>query len=296
MSKHFRGAIEYQSVAPNDTDRITGLRTNFGHLNKLWIVVSFVHMAMVMLLYGESLTGLGWFINLVSTIIMVLGIDLALMWLSSYIELQTTHKQPIGAWPWTAFGVSLLVELGFNIGALWSHAPASLGWLGKVLAVVFGTFVALIIYVSATIQSRLDRTREYIATVQRSEAKRRADEARQQEREARQQEREAQQQNRALESHNEALPPPNEATLMPASNGKSRIAADDLRAIVRVLYEQNITQLDNAGQLRELCGWSSYSTSSKARDNLLSAGILREVAGGGFVIDYAKAETELREV
>lgn len=170
MTKHFRGAVEYQSSQPSDQDRVSGLRSNFGFLNKLWIGVSFVHMAMVMLMYGESLSGLSWLINTAATMVMVLGIDLALMWLSSYIELQTSQKQDIGAFPWLAFVVSLLVELGFNIGALWSHAPPALGWLGKALAVIFGTFVALIIYVSATIQSRLDRTQEYIDRVKQAKA------------------------------------------------------------------------------------------------------------------------------
>lgn len=311
MTKRYevtRAAVEVQQRTVNpaelEIERLNTLRSRFGLLNKQWIAVSFVHMAVVMMLFSD-----GSIITTVALLVMVLGIDLALMWLSTYLEIQRRFKQPVGLFPWLAFFFSLFVEWGFNTAALWSHRPSPdvlPEALSKGLAFTFGTFVALIIYVSATIQTRLDRTINFIhsaeAAAQRKRALEEAEQRRQEEEaehERRRRAREAELRLRQLEaqfspveSHKEAveaLPSPDPAGQMERrGNGKAAISTSDVPAMLEALREAGVTRLENAAQLRDICGWASYATATRARDVLLAAGVLRE-DGTGFIVNDEKA-------
>jgi hypothetical protein len=307
MSYEVRGAVEVKPARPQDPQaldqqQISQLRKHFGWLNKQWIAVSFVHMSITMLLFSGNTTGLVWLVTVGAIQVMVLGIDLALLWLSAYIEAQRRFKQPVGFFHWSAFVVALGLEFGFNTAALWSHRPPPdvfPSGASKLLSVVFGAFVALIIYVSATSQSKLDRTRLAIDDFY-AEQRRQADQQRQRDEDARRKReedeeyrrrrREEQERNRRLESHNETKSLPEPVALGRIGNGKARIPTGDVPAILTALREAGVTRFGTAKELGEICGWSSPSSATAARDALLSAGALREMPGGMFAVISMEAE------
>lgn len=316
MSYEVRGAVEVKPARPQDPQsidqsQVASLRRSFGLLNKQWIGVSFIHMSITMLLFSD-----GGLITTAAILIMVLGIDLALMWLSGYIEIQRRFYQPVGFFAWTAFVIALLLEFSFNTAALWAHRPDPSKFpdgASKATAVAFGSFVALIIYVSATVQSKLDRTRlavdDHYAELRRhAEAQRqRDDEARQKREEAeayrrqRAEEqrlwREEQERNRRLESHSEtskALPAPSEAAILERrGNGKAAVLASDVSAIAAIIEAAGVTHIESTAMLGRLCGWTSSSTPPKARDALIDAGILREIIVDGKSQGFAVITTKV---
>lgn len=308
-----RAAVEVQRKAPKtaediEIERVTKLGNSFTLLNKQWIGVSFVHMAMIMLLFTSHGTGAVWFFTTAAALIMVLGIDLALMWLAVYIATQKQYHQPVGFWAAIAFLVCLAVEWTFNTGALWANMPAADRLppvLSKTIAVTFGTFVALIIYVSATIPTRLARTALHIAEEARyrreeeEEKQRNREEARQKRREA--DERRRQREEMAnmptvtevafvpVERHNEQLPPP--TTTMPrVGNGKAPFATSDVPAIVRVLYDKRIQRFKSVAELAELVGWSAPSSGATALAHLQKAGVVGQKTDDGYKINWRTAQ------
>jgi hypothetical protein len=308
-----RAAVEVQRKPPKtvedlEVERATSLSNAFNFLNKMWIGVSFVHMAMIMLLFTAHGTGLVWLVTTAAALVMVLGIDLALMRLSVYITIQREYRQPVGFWAWIVFLVSLAVEWTFNTGALWANMPGPEKLppaLSKTIAVTFGTFVALIIYVSATIPTRLARTAIVIREQARRE--REAEEEKQRNRdEARRKQQEAEERQRErerlatmpkvtdvsfvpLESHNEQLPPPT-ATMPRIGNGKAPFATNDLPAIIRVLYDKRIQRFKSVAELAELVGWSAPSSGATALANLQKAGVVGQKTENGYKINWRVAQ------
>lgn len=265
----FRGAIEYEKQPDDEHADIQNLITNFRRLNKMFIAVSFVHMAFTMLAFTHGLVGFAWFIVACATMAMVLGIDLALMWLSAYIGIQLKHKQPIGFWNWLAFIIALAVEVTFNTASLIIHMPPNMGFFGYLIAGTFGSFVALIIYASATAPNRLRQTIDYIKHIERVDAE---NERKRLEAQRKQQRQQAMHERfESSESHNETiamLPEPDESAALRTTNGKSAISADDIHAILKVLYEKNITEFKTKQDLRRLLGFTSTSSGTKAFDTL----------------------------
>lgn len=312
-----RAAVEIQRKPPKtaedlEIERATSLSNAFNFLNKMWIGVSFVHMAMIMLLFTAHGTGVVWFFTTAAALVMVLGIDLALMRLSVYITIQREYHQPVGFWAWIVFLVSLGVEWTFNTGALWANMPGPEKLppaLSKTIAVTFGTFVALIIYVSATIPTRLARTalviREQAEQRRRDEAERQRnrDEHRRKQEEAAERRRQREESANAptvttvdfvpSQSHNEpkSLPEtPTTATLR-TGNGKAEIGTGDIAAIIRALYDGRVKAFRTADELCALCGWSARSSGTKAIANLKAAGVVTaNSGGGGYAVNWKTAQ------
>ena len=278
-----------------EIERVTRLGKSFNFLNKQWIGVSFVHMAIIMLMFSAHGGGLIGIATTVAVLVMVLGIDLALMWLSQYIAVQKQYRQPVGFWAWIAFVMALLVEWTFNTGALWANMPAAEKFppvLSQAISITFGTFVALIIYVSATIPTRLARTALFIAEdAQRrknseAERQRNRDEA-----ERKRCEKEASITIRdvpfvPLESHNETVMPqkqlPDSAPTLafPSSNGKAAFSTSDVPAIIKMLYGKRVQTFGTATELAQLCGWASPSSGAKALEILHKNGVVAKSANG----------------
>lgn len=278
------------------------LQSRFKWLGIGWIGVSFVHMYALMKLFKVE-----GFIEEASLFIMVLGIDLALLYLATYVAIQRRKKQPVGCFMWLGFTFALLVEWTFNIGALWGNRPDNSvipTALSSAISIIFGTFVPLIIYVSSAIPSMLDRTIRSIRDEALWEAKRALQEELDQEAKVHELEMERLRrereihlvtvrdvtENNPLESHKglmDALPPPDESTQMERrGNGKSEISTSDVPAMVEALRAAGIRRLDKTADLRSIGGWSSNTSAGKARDALLAAGVLREDGRGGFIVDY----------
>lgn len=285
----FRGAIEYERQPNTEHSDIDALIGNFRKLNKMFIAVSFVHMAFTMMAFTYGLVGLPWLIVAAATLVMVLGIDLALMWLSAYIGIQLKHKQPIGFWNWLSFIIALVVEVAFNTASLILHMPPAMGFFGYLIAGTFGSFVALIIYTSATAPNRLRRTLEYIAHLEKVEAE---NERKRLEVERKQQRQQAMHERfEALQSHNETsamLPAPDDDAAIRTSNGKSAISADDIHAILKVLYDKQVMEFKTKQDLRRLLGFASTSSGTKAYETLQRNNMV-EVSESGYAIIWENA-------
>lgn len=270
MSIRAAAAFEYSPSAGDQAtlERIRQLEARLTRSRLVWMIVSFVHMFSVLYAY----TGTGP-VNWIATAGQIFAIDYSTMLLAEYVVIRRRFAMQVPWYAWLTTTLLLAASFYLNYISILRGAPDDVAaTTTQSLAIILGLTPPLCIIVSALAIASIDETYERAvvhlrgakATPSRSNFI-------------------------PSESHNEALgvlDAPDDEAILRSGNGKSDIATSDVEAILAVLAANNVTRLRTTAELGKLCGWTSPSSATKARESLREAGALRDAQGGGFDILY----------
>lgn len=245
-----RDAVELAAIEKQD-------RT-FRWLAWLTIGVSFVHMSSALMLFSEA-SWLHW----IAAGLMTLMIDLSTAALAGYLFYVKRRRRVPSRWVTVCFGFGLLIGVGLNGAYMWANRPAEQVIpfaVSAAISVTFATFVPAVIGIASLIRGELEDDR---TDAMKRQAKGVV---------------------RVLSPETPALrsfSAGSSGKRFIASQGsnerynhKTAIATNDVAAIAERLQDAGVRGTITMRELRDVCGWSSSSSSFAAKQHLLDAGIV----------------------
>lgn len=277
----------------------------FSWLSTATIAVSFIHMVGAIALYSPEATGLLAVMHMAAAVGMTALTDLASWVVANYLHYAKRRKLTRSGWIKALFAFALVITLGLNFAYLWKYKPAATEipiWTSALIAGAFGIFIPMCIAVSALARGELeDDLGRKLQTIAEREARHDSPAKAPQQQPIIVTE----VQNIPLTSPNEALAAPDPARQLeapkpaakpaPPKRQRDEMRTDDLPAILEALQREGIQRFAFASAIGRACGWTSPSSSTKARDYLREAGALRGTADGAMEIVREVADQIIAE-